>query len=96
VIDFPIDAFAEIGSCTFITTPVLFVKMSAIVPAVQFTVMDVVLLDTLLGLTEQEEPLGGTALHGKLVQLTSAMIALAVPVASVPLGMVSVSEMSAP
>jgi hypothetical protein len=37
VIDFPTAALLETGSCTFTTTPVLFVKMSAIVPAVQFT-----------------------------------------------------------
>ena len=92
----PAGAFVEVGNTIFTTTPELFVKRSGIVPTLQLTLTAVVVLVTELGVTVQAGPVVGITVQGQLVQATSSEIAVAVPLASVPLGIFSVTLIVAP
>jgi hypothetical protein len=92
----PAGAFVDVGNTIFTITADLLVKISGIVPTLQLTLTEVVVLVTELGVTTQAGPLVGIAEHGQLVQATSSEIAVAVPVASVPVGIFSVALIVAP
>lgn len=88
----PAGAVFEVGTTIFTITADLAVKISAIVPTLQL-ILTVVAVE----LTEQGVPVVGVTVHGQLVQATTSDIAVgAVVVDSVPLFIVSVTEMFAP
>jgi len=91
----PAFAVAEVGNTIFTITAVLLVKMSGIVPTLQLTLTESVLLLTGF-VTLHGRPVVGITLQGQLVQVTSSEIAVAVPVASVPAGIFRVTFIVAP
>jgi hypothetical protein len=96
VLTVPAGAFAAVGNTIFTMTADLLVKISGIVPTLQLTLTAVVVLVTELGVTVQAGPVVGITVQGQLVQATSSEIAVAVPLASVPLGIFSVTLIVAP
>jgi hypothetical protein len=92
----PAFAVFEVGNTIFTIAAVLLVKISGIVPTLQLTLTAVVVLVTELGVTVHAGPVVGITLQGQLVQVTSSEIAVAVPVANVPLGIFSATLIVAP
>ena len=92
----PAFAVFEVGNTIFTIAAVLLVKISGIVPTLQLTFTAVVVLVTELGVTVHAGPVVGITLQGQLLQVTSLEIAVAAPVASVPVGMLRLTLMVAP